>query len=299
MSGNNIIRLGVDNSNSTINDSTIEFNLINNTAFIDNSVDYEVYIRKCEIPISKDLPLFVSREPLYVTLEATDKNDKPAIFGDDLFRTFSIGNSFTSVMDVVNALNAKVFNQIEQPYQWCRFTFLSNHRIGFEVVNASVAYKMKVWVDSMLEDLLEDLPITGDLYFQGHAYKEMISPKPTNASYEQQESKMKNFVNLKNFRLYSDLPTEPYWLYDQVNGTTVESSLLGEITFNSKEMSENTNILYIPNVYSYNSMRDVGQITKFRLNVMAYYANGMEVPCTLQKNNYTSIALVFERKFKI
>ena len=63
MSGNNIIRLNVDNSNQSSSEKPLEFNLINTTTFVDNSIDYEVYIEKCEIPISKSLPNYRSRTP--------------------------------------------------------------------------------------------------------------------------------------------------------------------------------------------------------------------------------------------
>lgn len=298
MSGNNIIRLGVDNSNATITNRSIDFELVNALPFINNSGDYEVYIKKCEIPIGKDLALYKGRNPIYVTLEATDKNNKPAIFGDDLFRTFSIGDSFTKVADIVNGLNKKIYDQIEPAYQWCRFIASPGDKIDFEVVNHENASKMKVWIDVTLKDLLEELPLEGAQWIQGLEYFEMFSPKPVNQVYTQDVSKFKNFINLKKFRLYSDLPTEPYWLYDQTNGTMIQSRLLGDITFNSVEMLGNSNLIYLANPYSYCSLVASGPISRFKLNIMAYYGNGLEAYCTLDRGSYTNIELVFERKFK-
>ena len=299
MSGNNIIRLNVDNSNQSNSEKPLEFSLVNTASFVDNSIDYEVYIEKCEIPISKNLPIYKSRTPLKLVIEATDKDDAPSIFPyGELFLEYNLGSSFKNVRELVSVINDKIYNQIDSGHQWCYFS-VDNSKLSFNVTNAAVSSKMKIWLDSSLEGLLENLPCGGYEYIQGHEYLEMISPKPVDQVYSQDESMAKNFVNLKAFRLYSTLPTEAYWLYDQVLGTMVQSNLLGEVIFNSKEMVDNVNLLYIPNVFRYSSMTDAGSITKFSLKVNAYYFSGLEEPCTLDKNSYASITLVFERKEKI
>lgn len=298
MSGNNIIRLNVDNSNTSNSETPLEFNLINTIPFVDNSSDYEVYIEKCEIPIAKSLPIYKGRTPLKLVLEATDKDNKPAVFGTDLFLYYDLGTSFSSVKQLMETINAKIYDQLEEAYRWCYFS-VQESRITFHVVNHAVSSKVKIWLDSSLEGLLEDLPVEGIEYIQGGEYIELVTYKPENMDYVQGESKAKNFVNLKTFRLYSSLPTESYWLYDQVAGTMVQSNLLGEVIFNSKEMVDNVNLLYIPNVFRYSSMTDAGSIQKFSLKIYAYYFSGLEEPCTLDKNSYTSITLVFERKEKI
>lgn len=299
MSANNIIRLNVDNSNQGSSEKPLEFNLINTTTFVDNSIDYEVYIEKCEIPISRGLPIYRSRTPLKLVIEATDKADAPAIFPyGEAFLEYDLGSSFTNVRELVSVINEKIYNQIDTAHQWCYFS-VDNSKLSFNVTKHAAASKMKIWLDSSLEGLLEGLPCGGFGYIQGYEYIEIVSPKPADLTYSQEESMVKNFVNLKTFRLYSTLPTEAYWLYDQVLGTMVQSNLLGEVIFNSKEMVDNENLLYIPNVFRYSSMTDAGSITKFSLRVVAYYFSGLEEPCTLDKNSYASITLVFERKNKI
>ena len=299
MSGNNIISVTLDNSNITSRERVLDFNIDNGQRpLVDNSFDYEAYIKKAEIPISKTLPLYNGRQPLKLTLEATDKDNKPLFFGEELFVTFDLGSSFTSLEQLVRVINDKLVTQLGTFY-WCRFEILDSSRLAFVVSDHTKTPLIRVWMDTYLEGLLEELPVAGSTTIQGHEYVEMISPKPENKSYEQAESMMKNFINLKAFRLFTSIPIEQHWIYDQNTGQLVGENMIGEVTFNSREMVGNSNLLYIPTIYNYNSLTDAGTISKVRLNVMAYYASGLYQPTTLDKGSYTSITVVFDRKVKI
>ena len=300
MSGNNIIHLNLDNSNVTSSTKNVAFNIVNTKNFIDNAFDYEVYIEKSEIPFPKDLPYVVSNNPVSIVLEATDKNDKDPIFGNELFKTFQLPREYHDLPSIIEAINSVIYDKLTEAYRWARLSTEDNRIMSLSVMNAASAPKTKIWIDGMFTSLFEEIPRDNiDTYIQGHQYFELVSYKDINHVYTQSRSYMAEIVNLKTFRLYSTLPTESYWLYNQNTGDMVPSNLFGEVIYNSKEMYGNTNLLYIPYIFKPNSMTDAGAISKFEVWCTAYYFNGREIPLTMTRNTYFSITFTFERKVKI
>ena len=189
---------------------------------------------------------------------------------------------------------------LQPAYRWCTLEATEDGKIIFKVTNIDNAPKTKIWIDGMFFNTFQELPHRNESeLIQGHEYFEMYSPKTENANYTQTKSFFADILNLKSFRIYSTIPTEAFWLYDQAQGTMVKSDLLTEIVYNTKEMTGNTNLLYIPSVFRRSSMTDAGEIASFRLWITAYYFNGREVHLTMDRNAYVSITLVFERKEKI
>lgn len=302
MSGNNIIRLTLDNSNITGTPKPIGFNIVNTSnPFVSNAVDYEVFLEKCELPIPKDLPLVVSDSPVKITFEATIKLDKDPIFHpDSLFHHMELPREYRTLTELASAINEKL-SLLSEPYRWCTLTVDTNDRLVFEVTNHLVAAKTRIWVDGMFLSAFEDMSGVGDeaRMIQGHEYFELVNPQPADKPYGQSKNHFVDVCNLKAFRLYSSLPTEAHFLFDQVRGTIVQSNLWAEIIYNTREMIGNTNILYIPSIFKRCSMTDAGEISSFTVLVCAYYANGREVQLRMDRNSYVSITMVFERKEKI
>ena len=300
MSGNNIIHFNVDNSNLSSTSKTVSFNIINSIPVVSNSNDYEIFIEKCEIPISKNLPLIVSVRDVKITLEATDKDDKDPIFGLGLFHTTTISRQFKNLQQILNEINNVIYNQLGPTFQWCRLSTTDGKTITMTVTNAARSEKTKIWIDGMFFNLFNELPVTNDGFiYQEFEYFQLDNPKPIDNVYTQDESYTSDVFNLKAFRLRSSLPTEPWWLYDQTKGTMEPSDLLGDIIYNNKEMIGNANELYTPFNMRKCSLTDAGPISNFTLRVFAYYFNGIEIPIALERDAYFFIALCFERKFKI
>lgn len=301
MSGNNIIRLNVDNSNNTGGTKVVGFNIEKNSqAFVDNAFDYEVYINKCEIPISADTPLLWPTTPYQITLEATDKDDKDPIFGDGLTVTFTLSEKLKNVEQIVSEIDDIIYNNITAPFQWCYLSSIDGRRLSLHVTKHVNSSKMRIWFDEGLMNLFKELPTRNPgMSFQGREHFEIFSLKNADFVYNQTGFYDRDLYNLKTFRIFSSLPTEAYWLYDQVKGTMVASDLLGEIIYNTKEVTGISNLIYIPTVFNRNSMTNAGEIKSFNLYVHAYYSNGNVVKLEMGRDEYVSISLVFERKFKI
>lgn len=300
MSGNNIIRLILDNSNVRATPKQVSFDLINSHNFVDNASDYEVYVEKSEIPFPKTLPFLVSGSEVRIVLEATDKVDKDPIFGEDLFKVFTLQREYRDLRAIASAINEVIYNQLGSGYQWARLTTDDNKILSLVVTNSANAGKTKIWIDSMFHTLFEELPrFNEDTNLFGNEYFELVSLKETDHTYKPTNSYITDIFNLKSFRFYTSLPSEPTWLYEQVPGTMVKSSLIGEVVYNSKEMTGNTNLLYIPNVFRHSSLTDAGPIARFQVTCSAYYFNGHEIPLTMDRNTYFSMTITFVRKIKI
>ena len=298
MSGNNIIRLNVDSYNTERTPKPLTFNLINTRPFVDDSENYEVYLEKGEVPISKSLPMYLGRKPLKLLLEATDPNNKPQVFGNEKFLEYELGDSFRNIQELLTAINLRL--GWEDPYHWC-YLSVKDDLITMSTLATGVGFeKVKIWIDGYLEGLFEGLHIGQELVHNNHTYLELVNPKPDNdVTTTQKESRLAKFINIKSFRVYSTLPTEHYWLYDQATNEMLPSTLLGDMTFNSVAMAGNDNLLYIPSAFRFNSLTNAGSISRFSLRFTTYYSCGLELDCVLDKYGYASLTFVFSRKEKV
>ena len=300
MSGNNIIRFNVDNYNISATTKIGEFSIVNSKPIIDNPNDYEVFIEKSEIPISKKLPLIVSVRDVKITLEATDKDDKDPIFGDSLFYTTTISRQFKNLQQILDEINNVIYNQLGPTFQWCRLSTTDGKTITMTVTNAARSEKTKIWIDGMFFNLFNELFATNEGFiYQGDEYFQLDDPKGVDAVYTQNETYLGDVFNLKAFRIRTSLPTEPYWLYDRTSGSMEPSDLLGDIIYNNKQMVGNSNVLYTPFVMRHCSLTKAAPIASFTIRIFAYYFNGVEIPIELDRDTYLSITFCFERKFKI
>lgn len=302
MSGNNIIRLNLDRSNVSSTPKPLEFNIINTIPFVNNSSDYEVFVEKAEIPISENLPLFVSDGPIMLTFELTDKDDKDPIFdsSENLFYHVNLAREYRSMKELVDAINTAL-SLLSVDYRWCTLSVDNEDRLIFTVTNYLVAPKTKIWVEGAFFSAFQGMSgVRNDGHFiQQHEYFELYNPTEINKPYTQSVSYFYELVNLKSFRIFTTLPTESFWLFDHNNQTMVPSNLLTEVVYNSKQMVGNNNLIFLPQINRKSSCTDGRDISKFRLWVSAYYYSGREIILQMDRGTYFSTTLVFERKVKI
>lgn len=296
----NIIRLNLDNCNFTNRQKEVGFKIVNTDNILNNAEDYELCIEKADIPIEKNLPLFNWHNDIRITLEAMDKTEKDPIFvGDSVTVSFSLPRQFSSLKEIASEINKIIYSKLSETYRWAYLSTEDDEKITLRVENQNQISKTRIWIDGVFSDLFTGFVENNGRVVQGVESFQLFPPKPTDGSYTQSKGHLEDFFNLKTFRVYSSLPTTPFWLYDQESGTMVKSNLVGEIIFNAKDMIGNKNLLYIPFVFRQTSMLDAGSISKFDLWVHAYYSNTMEQPVTMGKNGYVSVTFAFSRKNKI
>lgn len=106
------------------------------------------------------------------------------------------------------------------------------------------------------------------------------------------------FFNLKGIRLYSTLPTTGSIIYKESHSQGTSNStqpLLMAITYNSMQMFNNKNLIYIPSTLFNVVLNSSTSTQRFEITPKYFYADGSEEDIFLDPLEYASLTITFDR----
>lgn len=299
----NIIGVTMTQYNSTDNSFPLRFNVTANTEIISNTEEYTVCIRSLEIPInSAKMPINISNNDFVVGIFNEYKPEDFIIPGLPFgWSTFTIPGTIMSVQDFLRDLNQIVFKKAMPKYLGEFILDEENHiSYVYNEESASDHNMIKIYFGSRLQRLL---PFNYSSIDTMSGMKRFLAvtnytntPNTKITSIKADKYTFPLFYNLKSIRVYTTLPITRHKIYSMGEGSLKESDLLASVAYNSMQMHENSNLLYLPSTFVYSSMGNLSQLRQFDVTFSYFYGDGSEIAIQLEPFDYASISISFEKK---
>lgn len=308
MSLTRIQRINIDSTDFKFNNSNVSLLVSLPNPIVKVPSEYNVVVEKAEIPISR-IPLNVIREPYTIMIDyPPSMPDHPVL--EKKLNVFTFSGAYYTVSEFLGMVN-KIINDDLQPGVSCGgFSLNSDLRIEYKfgdpTQRSGMAAGITVWFDSRLKYLLDGIPglfsatpdtslsSTLEMYeldwagYLGAVSGVVLKP--------QAEYLLPRLFGFKSIRIFSDLPTTPYAIYDPVTSKTKYSDLLTEIMMDSQNYVQGrTNQLYIPQNYVFSELNGVTELKSFKVWFRIHYKNGYDHPLEVEPSEYVSLTLSFHK----
>lgn len=298
-----IVPVTLSDYNNTNNKTSLILAMNVKTDIISNTEEYNVCLRKMEVPInSKFMPINSTTDPFAVIIFNEYKPEDRAIPGLEYgINTFAIPGPIASVPEFLKQLNDIVFKK-PSPVQ---LGFFDTDKDGIFTYNYNAQFAnehdmIKIYFDPKLQRLFPFEYDSADQITTCSRFKAVNDYTPS-ASASSRIVTAKSFTwplfyNLKAIRIYTSLPITGHFLFSKAARTYDQKPLLADITFNSMQMYNNTNLIYQPNNFTYCSMNGMNTLRDFDLKFKYFYADGTEEDVSLDSLDYASATVSFEKK---
>jgi hypothetical protein len=305
-----IVRVNLDNYNNTNDNKILNFAATSAKSILNDTNEYYVTIEKLEIPVNGENMIINSDETPYNLMIFNDVKVEDLIIPGLSFgpNWFNFNGPFYSVQQFLDKLNDFI---LKKPLPLTLGQFILNKNSNNEYViqfqynkldNSSFG-NLFLYIDKRLEKLLnfnmdynDTTTNLGIKYTKVNIVTEYTTGPNEIVKINQNKLTYANFFNLKSIRVYSNLPTDGYVVYDMSNKIMNTSNLLCETIFDSLSMFDISNYIYIPTQFRHTSMYNSNSINYFELTFKLKYADGKEYDIILNPNTYASITLAFFKK---
>ena len=283
--------------------------LLTMEAFVGESIlpkasDYQVCVRDLEVPINnKSMPINSTRQSFQVIIFNEYKTVDLVIPELDYgINVFEIPGPIMSVASFIKSLNDIVFKKAS-PVELGYFFLREEDNAILYRYNAQHANEhdmIKIYFDNKLQTLFDfdyDFVDTAMGLPRLKIVKD-FTPTPSTEVREVASNSFTfpRFYNIKGVRVYSNLPTPGHRIYAQSSFPYSNiAPLLTTISYNSMQMYQNTNLIYIPTTLLYNSLTSDNPLARFSLRFAYLYADGTEEPIVLAPLDYAKMTITFER----
>lgn len=259
-------------------------------------------VRNLEVPINNPrTPINNTRSTFQIGIfneyKAVDKVFPELEYGLNLFE---IPGPIYSVPDFIEKVNAIVRDKC-LPVPMGHFEIDRDNAISY-VADLSVASEydqLKIYFDAKLQRLFE-----AD-YDQSDKIGELtrlnivkdFTNVPKVVTYPLGFT-FPLFFNLKGIRLYSTLPTTGSIIYKESHSQGTSNStqpLLMSITYNSMQMYNNKNLIYIPSTLFNVELSSSTSTQRFEITPKYFYADGSEEDIFLDPLEYASLTITFDQ----
>lgn len=306
MNTTDIIRVNIDNYNNTNNPQALLMTSTASTTIIENPTDYLVTVEKLEVPIgNKFMPINTDSEPFNICIFSELKLEDGTItninYGTNWFQ---FQGPFYSVQDFLDKLNYIIFEQFKGDITMGLFLLEGEDIIySYNAADAANFDILKIYFDQRLLDFIS-MPHDLSDYAKNNntgveTYRFLIDNTTTSSGSKkinQLKKTFHKFFTLKAIRVMSNLGTGSYYINDMATKSMSNSNMLCEIIYNSAQMYDLDNLLYVPNVFRQSSLRHTGSLSSIELSFYYKYANGDNYAVYLDSNEYASITLCFTKK---
>lgn len=274
---------------------------------LSNPQDYDVTIEKAEIPISQ-IPLDILEHPLRIIIDYP--KDLPAHAtlqpGENYFEISGAYYSIHEFLEKVNVIMSTVggsfgFKQLDNRQSRILYKF------GDASDRASLAQGIEIYFERGIKELLEGFETLYSEMPPGYLgetatffkldWVGYLGSNPGVVLTEQPRYLLSRFFGFKSVRIFSNLPTIPYYIFDQVTSKVAKTNMLSEIVLNSDDYSEGLlNTLYIPAAFRYTQMTGSLELSTFRIWFYIHYRNGKDHRLKIAPNEYLSLTLAFLKR---
>lgn len=299
MMDSKIQRVNIDHYNNTGYTYPLSLGSAKNEEFINQPENYQVVVEKLEVPVNgPNMPINNDETPFTIIIFNESKTIPDLPYG---VNTFTFNGPFYSVDDFLRKVNDITQKRLSAYTSFGQF-ILEDKVIKYVRNNEYDGdYNIfKLYFDGRLMNLLTFPYDTTDVVNVAgvKAYRFNLVTEPAATPYKitsvtESRSTFSLFFTLKAIRVYSDLPTIPYKVYNMTNKTLEDNNLLTEVIFNSVENYNESNLIYIPTVFRHSSMSNAESLRNIHLSFRYKYANGEEKAIMIEPFQYSSITIAF------
>lgn len=301
-----IIPVTFTNYNDTNSTRLLSLETNSNSELLASASDYRVCLRHLEVPINgSGMPINSTAGGYGVSIFNEYKPIDLVIPGLAYgVNHFTIPSPIISVEGFITSLNNIVFKKAS-PVQLGYFELQEDNSILFryDAQYADEHDMIKIYFDAKLQKLFAFDYDQADKIGDKARFKAVYSYIPSASGVvnvvEVKASRFTFplFFNLKGVRVYTDLPIPGTRIYAK-SATPYSniSPLLTTISYNSMQMYNNSNLIYIPSTLFFNSLTSESPLNGFNLRFAYLYADGSEEPVTLGPLEYASATLSFEKE---
>jgi hypothetical protein len=305
-------RLNVDGMNKTSEVKSADITNHTSDIILRYPQDYDITVEKAEIPISQ-VPMDVIEKPYRIIIDyPKDLPPHPTLQPGENY--FEVGGSYFTISEFLGKVNAIINNNIGPSITGGSFGFKKldgrNSRILYKFGDASdraaLAIGVEIYFERGIRELLDGFPTLYEEMPFGYLgetekffklnWNQYLGSETGVVLSEQPYYMLTRFYGFKSVRIYSNMPTLPYKVFDQDTNTLRNTNMLTEIVLNSDDYPDGYGTtLYIPNVYRQTEMTGTQALSSFNLWFYIHYRNGVDVRLNMAPNEYLSVTLYFTR----
>lgn len=276
--------------------NTLDFSLKGSYVILNRPGDYNVAIEKLTIPISNvPIGLNVFHD---IWIDSQDKdNHPPKINGGDLINV-PLVMTYNTIYEFVEKLN-KHFEDLLEEYNYVKFSVVNQNGELVIKYEERIQTYLKIYVGKELKNILDGLSVFDPLFIQNDTFYLLEGAKRIDYSYIQNFSPIELLCTLQKFKIYTDLPSSAHYSADMKDSWLKVDNLLTDIDYNSQSMLGNKTLKYIPSFLREYSLQESGPVHNFRIWITCYHSNGSEEYINLTQGMFSSINLVFIKKYNI
>lgn len=305
-------RLNVDGMNKTSMVKPADITNYSNATIISYPKDYDVTVEKAEIPISQ-VPMDVIEKPYRIIIDYP-KNLPPHPTLQPGENYFEVGGSYYTIPEFLGKVNEIINHNIGPTVTGGSFGFKQQegrdsrilYKFGDAGDRAALSVGVEIYFERGIRELLDGFPTLYEEMPFGYLgetekffklnWPQYLGSETGVVLTEQPYYMLTRFYGFKAVRIFSNMPTQPYKIFDQDNNTLRDTNMLTEIVLNSDDYPNGYGTtLYLPNVFRQTEMTGTQALASFNLWFYIHYRNGMDVRLNMAPNEYISLTLYFER----
>jgi hypothetical protein len=282
--------------NSTDSKKQFSINVFENTAFIQDSRDWQVALVKAQLPLNSPIMVIKETDPIYFQVRD--------IFGSTIGATsFTLSGSFYSPQELLDKINEKIDSELVNcPINGFyissegKLSFKTNeHVVGHMLTFNSIVFNLFSYnFDYIMKNFTSDVNV---YYFD-------IPTTAGGIDYIATSDSLSQFYQWVSIRLDTDLPVV------KTSGTfetgrenintavfTTKTNTLTSIDINRRvEDSYAQSLIYIPQVERYISLTGAESVNRFNITAYVEYVNGTIHPLEILPSGFGKIMVQFSKK---